>query len=654
MINKKFFYSEVFLNLSCLVIFLLSIFLRSLIDIGADTGIYLSLAKKISQGGKYYYDFFESNFPLSFYFYYLQFEIAQIFHLSPIILSEIVINFLALGSIFCSAKILKKTTIIDNQAHYHLMIVSFFLSFFLRPYALQIGEFGTKTSLLLIALYPYLAFSFERKIALSRVELFWRGCLMGLIPCIKPHYLVLILFIELKCFFQKKSESHLDKFVMILIGSIYLFWMLKVTPEFFEFIVPMWPKIYAAYDQSDIFIQNIWRHFGARITVFAFIFLIFSRLKADQNDKILGLLFLGSSTLILLENIGTIDQITVFYAAATICFCKFIFDLVASQKIKLSNNKFVIGCLAFVPIFDLDMLPNIVFGVDGIINFWWVLALFYPFFLFKDSWKKSLFLTFSVFLMLILAAISAKLWGGFAYVTISLGSLFLTLFFIEKKSSQEFFPLSVFVICATISCLFYAYVASISEVYFGSRNTLPNKISDMVANYSKQYAPEKTDGILMISIWNYYQFPLINYLEKENYQKYHIASIESSSGFGGNYKMFKTDDLDRVFTLFYLFEDIKNQVKNPKVKVIFVNNSPKVLIKKDRCLIGSLEYYFLDPDFKRSFFKNFHFKNRVIDIRKIKKSKRAFLTKEKSKFDQIKPASEIIENDFEVYVRNEK
>ena len=679
MTNKNFFHSKYFLNFSCLAIFLLSIFLRSTTDIGADTGIYLNLAKKISRGGKYYYDFFESNFPLSFYFYYLQYEIAQLLHLSPIILSEIVINSLALGAIFWSAKILEKTTINNNKAHYNLMIVSYFLSFFLRPYALQYGEFGTKTSLLLIALYPYLSFSFERKIALTKKELIQRGCLMGLMPCIKPHYLILILFIELKYFFQKKPLNvtpsndgvHLDKLVMILIGALYLFLMLKFTPEFFEFIVPMWPKTYSAYDDYHVFLKNLWGHFGARICVFSFIFLIFSRLKADQNDKILVLLFAGASTLIVLENIGTADQIVVFYAAITICFLKFSFDLIRSKKILFSENKFIICCLAFLPLFDLKILPATIFGLDGFITIWWVFALFYPSILalkLEKNQRRKLLPTPKIilFIFIILALLTASIFalqycGGWACITINLTSLLVTLLFFEKKIafklSEKFSVLSVFVIVTAMSCLFYSYVTSIVvTAQHSDPKATPSKLYDMIAYYSLKNAPEKEDGILMISSLNLYQFPLLNYLEKEDYQKYHVASLQADRGVAGSGKMFETGDLDQVFTLSYLFDDVKSQAKNPKVKVIFVNNSPEILDRDDRCLINTLEYYFSDPEFKKIFLQNFHFENHPIITREVDAVKKVnLITGEKdSVFDALEPTTKRVSHDFEVYLRNEK
>ena len=74
----NYYSSRYFLFSVCAAIFLLSIFLRSFIDIGADTAIYIDVGRKIAKGGKYYYDFFESNFPISFYFYALQSHLSSL------------------------------------------------------------------------------------------------------------------------------------------------------------------------------------------------------------------------------------------------------------------------------------------------------------------------------------------------------------------------------------------------------------------------------------------------------------------------------------------------------------------------------------------------------------------------------------------------
>lgn len=658
---EKILYSKSFLLLSSLAVFLLSLFLRSTINIGPDTGIYLNIAHKINQGGQYYYDFFESNFPISFYFYALQERMANVMHISPIIMSEIVVNVLALFSIYCSSRILKTSTIYQNKAHYHVIILSFFIGFFLRPTALEYGEFGTKTSFLLLFLYPYLAYSFERISAFSKQDLIYRGIIMGVMPCIKPHYLVFILVIEGYKFFLKRNIKELlalDKIIMCLIGSFYLFLMLKFTPEFFEFMVPMWPAIYKSYSVGDVMLGQFFHHIAARIGIFFFIFLIFTRLKAGYNDKILILFFIAVSLLIMLEGLGTIDQIVIFHAITTTCFFKYVFDLLQSGKFSIRDNRFLILSLMLVPIFDLERLPLAIFAVGSLIDAWWLIFLIYPF-IFVKKYKaafysiKKIIGFLSCYLSLIISAILIlKYFGAWAYLSFNLCILFSVLFFFEKMVwshiSNKFSVFSTFMITASTSCLLYAYILPISHLIMPSEKVVNSKaLSESIFYYAKRFTPNKTDGILMVSLLNEDKFSVFNYLNISDYQKFHIGGITAE------HELFESKDFDYLFTISYLFEDIKDQIKNPNVKLLFFNNSPEMLHIKDRCLIGVLEYYFLDQEFKRIFLEEFHFENRMIQRQEIKLIKRSINGKKKNDIYHDEDfTTNIIIGDFEVYVRN--
>lgn len=652
-------FSKAFLVISCLAIFLLSIFLRSMINIGADTGIYLDLGKKVAQGGKYYYDFFESNFPLSFYFYALEFHISNFLHINPIITSEIVINILAVFSIFWSGKILQNTTIYDNKAHYNLIIIAYVLGFFLRIGALQIGEFGTKTSLLLICLYPYISLSFERKNPFSKFDIVLRGALMGVIGCLKPHYLIFIIFIEFHKFWQKKSLRfflELDKLIMILIGLSYLILMIKFTPEFFEFMVPMWSKVYNPYDNREVFLDNLFHRLAVNAAIYSFVFLIFSRLKLSANDKILTLLFVSSSLLLILENLGTIDQEVVFYAIATICVLKFTYDLINSGKVSFKDNKFIILSLAILPIFDLDNLPWLIFSASGFINIWWFIALVLPAifivkvrkdkpvkwqeFKFQNSLTKILSKFYGGYILLLISTLLAlKYFGVWAFIAVNLFSLFIALFCFEilrSKFYKTFSAFFVFVIGVTISFLFYSYVQGVAT-FFNKNHFFqsPNQATDQISYYSQIYAPKRDDGILIFSTLDSYQFPLINYLGKKNHYEASFTLVDAR--YGGNGKMFsETKDFDKAFVFAHFMEELKNQMRTEDIKVIFVSNREYRLITRDKCFIGFLEYYFQDQEFKKIFFKNFRYESRILVAQKNNKEK---------------PSTQKVIYDFDVYVR---
>jgi len=91
----KLFFNHQFGGLfCCLLIILVSLFKRSMVDIGQDSGLYLEIAQKIFDGKKYYSDFFEYYFLLFFLILVIPVGIAKLFNISPIICAEYFINFL--------------------------------------------------------------------------------------------------------------------------------------------------------------------------------------------------------------------------------------------------------------------------------------------------------------------------------------------------------------------------------------------------------------------------------------------------------------------------------------------------------------------------------------------------------------------------------
>ena len=497
---------------------------------------------------------------------------------------------------------------------------------------------------------------------------------MGLIPCLKPHYLILIIFIESANFFKNKNLKffyQLDKLIMYLVGSLYLFLMIKFTPEFFEFVVPMWPKIYAAYSDFGVFIDNTIRHFAVRIIIFSFIFISFLRLEFSYNNKILTLLFVASSILMIVESVGTIDQIVIFYAITTISYAKILFDLITSKKFPIQDNKFLVATFLILPIFDLNNFPAAFFGLGGFINVWWLVVVIYPFILFrktrKEKSKELIILRKKIFsfhriliailtyiLLLICNILTIKHYGPWASTAFNLLALLLILFLFEKTIYTKFFPkFSGFFVCLvaiSTSCLFYSYVRSIENSVGKNRHiATPSPLSNFIAYYSKIYAPQKEDGFLMFSVWIPHAFPVMNYLEKDNNYITHVIGTKATRGESGNFKMFASKNSDTVFTLSYLFDNMKKQLKNPNTKLIFVNNGADAYDEDNNCIIGSLEYYFLDREFKKLFLKNFRFENQVLLLRKAKPMLK--LKKDSDIYDQLKPSSETVLHSFEVYVR---
>ena len=164
--------------------------------------------------------------------------------------AEIFVNCCALISIFFASKNLKRTKIYEDKIQFNLTIICFFFSFFLRPYGLHLAEFGTKSSYFLILFYPYLALILIDKKELLKKDLIIRGVLMGLIVCLKPHYLIFIALIEIYFGIKYRSIRYffeIDKLILALILSIYFILIQKIHPNFFEYVVPMWSSYFQTY-----------------------------------------------------------------------------------------------------------------------------------------------------------------------------------------------------------------------------------------------------------------------------------------------------------------------------------------------------------------------------------------------------------------------
>lgn len=231
---------------------------------------------------------------------------------------------------------------------------------------------------------------------------------------------------------------------------------------------------------------------------------------------------------------------------------------------------------------------------------------------------------------------------------------FLIFAFLYEKSyiklNDKFSLLLVFVAVAISSYFAYLYIGTVrnnlsGKNYFSSPNDLT---TDMVHNINS-YAARPQDSYLVVSNWIAHQFPLMNYLNKDNYFKYAVSIIYDSKG-EKSHTMFKVDKSGRAFVFSYLLDDFKKQLQNPNIKIVFVNQSEGILKSDNKCNIHLLEYYFQDPQLRRIFMKNFRFHNHIVKYEESDVMPRVSWGK-KDIFDQIPPSQKKVMHNFEVYVR---
>lgn len=639
-----FLHSKSFIFWSVSLVFLLSIFLRSTLNIGANSASYIDLSTKLLSG-KYYHNFFTDISPLSFFFHLIPHLAAKFTGLNQIILSDIFVNLLGIFSICASTLILRKSrlTAVDQN----IIILSFALGIFLRAFDLQSNEFSTNSSFFLIFAFPYIAFSFARKTTFSNAELYCRGALAGLIPCFNFTYAILPLIIETHLFWQKKSPKFFlnpDKLLMILISLGYLLFMINFTPEFFEFLQPMWSSIHS---------QNSFKKYLEallEIVFFSGIFLIFLREKFQSENKILLAVFLAASLIFLFCH-----SESTFLALSTASIFKIFYDFLKSEEFNFAKNKFILGFLLIWPFLDAKGILEL----ESIAVFCWIAIPFIIFYFYKslqnifsqDFTRKNIskdFLSkiFLSFISLLIFSIQIIQKNQDLFVLSSSITLLLFLFFFEK-TYEKFYPNFSFFFCFIqffiFSSLTAAYFLAISESYYGnSPLKSPNFLSNNIINFSKTHLSKNDDKILIISANISDIFPALTYLEKPN----QLISSSSEALYEAISSKDSHPDEIKDFTLKYLSQDLKNQITKKDNKILFINNL------YNGCQIGFLEYYFRDPELKKIFLRDYQFAGRIFAAKDLKSvAQTTFLAQETDIFDQANLSKQKPHYDFEIYLR---
>jgi hypothetical protein len=596
---------------------LLNLYLTSITDIGSDTAIYINFGKKIAEGGRYYFDYFESNLPFNFYPYALFYIISQKTGINNIIIVQIAFYLMFFAMIYCSSKIIKKTTIFDQKLIVNFLFLSFFIGFLLRAPGIRFNEIGTKTSYLMLMLVPYLLYSFQHKQELSNTDKIIRGLLMALIPCFKPHYLIILISVESYRIYHKKLFfklfNQLDYLVFAMFGLLALNWVIYFEREYFEFMVLMWKDFYIAYSDTQTYYKNALSCFIDNILVFIAISLIMFRYKVvDYNLKILLFAVIGSALTLLLEGLISIDQISVFFFAVVI----FVFYLITNQDfIKLMNftqRKFLICSILYASIIGLEFLFSIIFGINSVLFSFWIIAPILIFKLYRNhkiSYQRLIFYS-SVYFILIatLFLIAFLLANSFDLLLIIITCNFIFIassitYYENRYLSKEKNYISNFnfiIIFGAMAILFFYFISTYkTAINQNDQFRSPNNDTDILAYYLKKYSPAKNDKAIFFSR-NIPKYPTYNYLGKYNENKLLTFA---------NYKYLSEEkryDYESLDISTYSSNDLRKAMNDKDYKIIFfIDQSGKYEHKY--CGINYLESLVRNKNFKKYLLTNFKF-----------------------------------------------
>ena len=326
-----------------------SLIVRSDMYIGGDSAFYFVRAEQILAGKKYYRDFFEPNFPLNFYIYTLPVMMSHVTGMSKIISATVFITIIQLISIFCSSKILKRTSLYQDTALYNLIIMAIFLGHFLPVYTLPVNEFGTKTVLFFSFILPYFCYAFceveDRPLASPRAILI--GVFAGLTICLKPDYAIFPLMIECYIMIRKRDIRYLFRPVNIAIlitNLLHMVWLIIVVPEYLGKILPM---AMVSYPQTSVSPLVNFLDTGVRSQSCALILMMLFFIRAKRSS-VNDLLLLGAVAAIIIRSIHAIrspdqDSIAAFFIGLAVV--KIVSDILRrNTQFKVIDIPIVIYC----------------------------------------------------------------------------------------------------------------------------------------------------------------------------------------------------------------------------------------------------------------------------------------------------------------------
>lgn len=632
------------------IIFFISVFIRSTRDIGQDSGLYLEVTQKLLNGGKYYIDFFENNLPLSYFFTAIPIFLARIFGVSQIIALEIFVNLIGIFTIYFSAKILLRSEISKDRAVFNLFVLTIAAGFFLRIFTLQFNDFGTKSTYFLAFAFPYLAYQFLSETQLKKTDQIFLGVLAALLICLKPHYGILIAAFEGKKIYQQKSLKpffSLQNFVTFFLITFYVAILFVCFSDYIK-AIPAFASLY--FDSRYFYLI-----FPLKEDIYPLLLLLFPCFFLREKFSFLRPLFLTSLVFCIVlatELTGVYDQRVLLYSLSLPLVSLLILVLIRDQQINWHRDFITLLLILLIPQFDRSFFVTTAFNICA---FWWILVLanlqkWRKIISIKDLQKcgslRHIFLPreplswfcFSLFVVFTIKLSATRTtnnlaWGFSAIIFVLLVNFYHNL---ERKfvSREKFSLLSASVIFVVLS---YFVSLQLAAIFNEHEYKSPNSVNDRVAEISQKYL-SADENFVMISGRILGSYPMRNYLEKTNF-------LPASQLQNLYVKIDNHDAMSKVDS--YLFSRLKDQINNPKNKLLFVED--RGLPASDSCRISFMEYYLRDSEFRKILTKNYKFLERIIAIKPAEKSVNFFSDQQVKSYSLVD--GDKIKREIEVYVR---
>lgn len=217
--------------------------MQTILLVHGDVSYLLTVSQQMLDGGKYGFDFFETNPPLILYLYSIPLTISKYVSVDLIFTFRLWVLTLILISSGLSFCLLRK--LIHQKRVLYPVVVALLFGFLFLP----ADEFGQREHLFYVLVMPYVFLKAQRLEALriSPVLSLIVGVMAGIGFAIKPFFLIPLAFIELYSVLQKRTLNTLfqaETICVLLICVSYLVSTYYFQPGYFKIIMPLVNQLY--------------------------------------------------------------------------------------------------------------------------------------------------------------------------------------------------------------------------------------------------------------------------------------------------------------------------------------------------------------------------------------------------------------------------
>lgn len=230
--------------LSLLFVFALALVLHDALPLNLDVSWGITMAEKVLDGERLYVDIIETNPPAVVFLYLPAVALARFLSLRPEIVFDAMVFAMCGSSLWLSGGMLRSAARPHARGR-GLLAVLFALALMILPAQI----FGEREHVAIILFLPVLALALLRamRIAPRRRWVIAAGLASGFVACIKPHFILAIVFTAAAAAWSARSWRPLfapEHGIAALLAAAYGVVIVVVYPEFIRDIVPLVLAVY--------------------------------------------------------------------------------------------------------------------------------------------------------------------------------------------------------------------------------------------------------------------------------------------------------------------------------------------------------------------------------------------------------------------------